>query len=116
MKNHIGFHGIGVYSPGPAGSACSVRRATDRHREPAAHGKSHALIRKDAIDPWFGIYRGQVFSPDKTPDTLAAGHAHMARHCRAVVAPVDDEVVPFGLACDGFVDRGLQGTIVVALP
>src|SRR5205085_11171077 len=41
----------------------------------------------------------------------AAGHAHVARDSRATVAPVDDEVVAFGLARDRLVDRRIDEVV-----
>jgi hypothetical protein len=40
------------------------------------------------------------------PFGLAAGHAHMPRQCRALVAAVDDKIVALGLARNRLVDGG----------
>src|ERR1700733_11485453 len=47
---------------------------------------------------------------------LAAGHAHMARYRRALVAPIDDEVVTLGLARDRRGDRAVEQRVVGARP
>src|SRR5215207_1422318 len=55
----------------------------------------------------------------KTPRRLAAdrrsaaSHAHVAGQRRALVAAVDDEVVPLGLAGDGFVDGRVQRLVAL---
>src|SRR4051812_42606399 len=41
----------------------------------------------------------------------AAGDAHMARQRGPLVAPIDNEIVPFGLASDCFVDRCIQQVV-----
>ncbi len=52
-------------------------------------------------------------SPTRSPvirrlGPLAAGHVHMARHRWKSARPVDDEVMPLGLAGDGFADRRVE--------
>src|SRR5207249_3227000 len=48
-------------------------------------------------------------SPMTAEGRLAAGDAHMAAHGRRRMATIDDEIVPFGLACnrlgDGLVEE-----------
>src|SRR6266851_2661341 len=43
----------------------------------------------------------------------APGHAHVARQRRPLVTPVDDEIVPLGLARDGFLDRRMQQLVAL---
>src|SRR5579859_7721246 len=45
---------------------------------------------------------------------LAAGDAHMARHGRTAMAPVDDEIMPFGLAADRLRDRRVERAVLGA--
>ncbi len=42
------------------------------------------------------------------PGELPAGHAHVPRHRRPVVPPVDNEIMPLRLAADRFQDRRIQ--------
>src|SRR5207342_1371175 len=42
---------------------------------------------------------------------LAAGHAHVAWQCRALMVAIDHEIMPFGLSCNRFIDCGIQETI-----
>src|SRR5262249_46903351 len=48
--------------------------------------------------------------PASRPTTAgsAAGHAHVAGERRALVAPIDDEIVALGLARDRLCDRGVE--------
>src|SRR5262245_44555799 len=45
--------------------------------------------------------------------TLAAGYVHVAGQRRTLVAAVDDEVVPLGLAGNRLLDRGMQEVIAL---
>src|SRR5580692_6810194 len=62
----------------------------------------------------FGKNHAQTKSQSGTPikpefiSRLAAGHAHVPRQSRALVAAVDDEVVAFGLARYGLFDGGVE--------
>src|SRR5262245_60473367 len=44
----------------------------------------------------------------------APGHAHMARHGGGSMAAIDDEVMAFGFAADGLMDRRLQHVVSLA--
>src|SRR5262245_17199317 len=50
---------------------------------------------------------------EDTGDTgaSAAGNAHVAGQGRALVATIDDEVMPLGLARDGGLDRGIEHVV-----
>src|SRR5262249_323340 len=45
----------------------------------------------------------------------AAGDTHMARNCRTLMAPVDDEIMTLGLTGDGFADSCDQAFITFGL-
>src|SRR5688572_21538813 len=47
---------------------------------------------------------------------LAAGYAHVPGQCRLVVPPVDDEIMPLGLAADRLGDGGMQKLIAFRRP
>ena len=49
-------------------------------------------------------------------NSSAAGDAHMAGERRAPMAPVDDEIVPPGLARDCFIDGGIEQVIGLGRP
>src|SRR5262245_61708626 len=47
---------------------------------------------------------------------LAAGHAHMARKRRALVPPIDHEIMSLGFARDCLINRSIQEFIVFRSP
>src|SRR5882757_2880986 len=57
--------------------------------------------------------RGGHDSALKCREDSAAGHAHVARHRRALGAAVDDEVVALRLAQDRGVDRGVDEIVAL---
>ena len=50
----------------------------------------------------------QAKAPQDEGCSLAAGDAHVAPDRRALVAPVDDKIVPLGLAADSLINRRVK--------
>src|SRR5918994_7098452 len=49
----------------------------------------------------------------KRRENSAAGDAHVSRQRGPLMASVDNEIVPLGLAGDGLVDRGIQKVVAL---
>src|SRR5262245_47725226 len=54
------------------------------------------------------LYLLLITTTSRERSPLTAGHAHMPRQRRALMAPVDDEVVTLGLARNRLFDGGVQ--------
>src|SRR6185312_13756964 len=106
------------------------------HRSPLAWSRQMgtALLRSFLLAPSFGsaaghaetenfprrlrggqsVKRAAAGQPPPCPAArpsaagLAAGHVHVAGEGRALMAPVDDEIVALGLARDRLGDRGIE--------
>ena len=65
-----------------------------RAEEPSSTPRRTSIEKKE----WDAAGRGQLARAGTRTFRLAAGHAHVAGERGPLVAPVDDEVMPLGLA------------------